>query len=223
MNTSELQIARKMRAAFNITKQRCYNPSCRDYKYYGGRGITICERWLADFQNFLDDMGLRPDGMTLERKDVNGPYSPENCVWATRKEQTENRRDTLTLTVDGVTKTLNEWSAETGISYGTLKARKQRLGYSDSECLAKSVKPGEKLATKEYKPRKKPDMSRVKRGFESKAMKFTKEQVEAIIHAWKTDPFENFSSLAKKYNCSISTISNMCQSKGPYAKINNPD
>lgn len=74
-------------------KARCTNEKHVAYAEYGGRGIKICTRWLNDFGSFLVDMGERPDGMTLDRKNTNGDYMPENCRWATASQQQRNRRD----------------------------------------------------------------------------------------------------------------------------------
>lgn len=78
--------------SWNAMLARCYKPSCNGYHNYGGRGITVCASWREDFVNFVADMGERPDGMTLDRIDVDGNYEPANCRWATKSEQRRNVR-----------------------------------------------------------------------------------------------------------------------------------
>lgn len=73
---------------------RCTNPMAAHFEHYGGRGIQVCERWL-DVRNFFEDMGLAPDGYSIERKDVNGNYEPSNCCWIPKKDQSKNRRNCL--------------------------------------------------------------------------------------------------------------------------------
>lgn len=112
--------------------RRCTQPTHPSYHNYGKRGIRVCDEW-RDFVKFLADMGDRPSGMTLERRDSNANYSKENCRWATHKEQSNNRRNNHLLTVGGVTKTVEQWAETVGIKSGTIS---QRLCYGWSEARA---------------------------------------------------------------------------------------
>lgn len=103
-------------------RQRCLNPRSQYYSRYGGRGITVCDRW-RDFGNFLADMGERPEGLTLERVDNNKGYSKENCRWATRRDQARNRCDTVLVTCRGETMCLTDWASRLGVHRDTIKSR----------------------------------------------------------------------------------------------------
>lgn len=81
-------------------RKRCENKKSIGFKHYGGRGIKVCERWQK-FENFFEDMGECPNGMSIERIDVNGNYEPSNCKWATNAEQGLNKRNSLKLVVNG--------------------------------------------------------------------------------------------------------------------------
>lgn len=115
---------RRLLWVWSDMKGRCLNPNHRQYKDYGGRGITVCDRWMA-FANFLADMAPRPAGLMLDRKDNDGPYSPENCRWATRKEQNSNRRNCIYIEdVDGKV-TLREYCRRRELAYRPIVKRIQ--------------------------------------------------------------------------------------------------
>lgn len=114
---------------------RCTNPNRREYKWYGGAGISLDPRWLK-FENFLADMGEAPTDKSIDRKDPRGDYCKTNCYWATDTEQSLTRTDNHLITIQGQTKPLTMWAREAGIKVGTLKSR-VRLGWV-SERLLKS-------------------------------------------------------------------------------------
>lgn len=113
--------------------RRCTDSSHRTFKHYGGRGIKVCERWRT-FENFYADMGDPPDGLTLERKDVNGDYCPENCVWASQKTQTRNQRRTLMANINGEKKSVRDWCDMLGLNSGSVTSRIQR-GWSAEKAI----------------------------------------------------------------------------------------
>ena len=105
--------------------QRCNNPAAHRWPLYGGRGITVCEKWKS-FEGFFEDMGDPPEGMSLDRIDVNGNYEPSNCRWATQKEQTRNMRRTRYVQIGGETKPLAEWCERLGVPYSMARDRLNR-------------------------------------------------------------------------------------------------
>lgn len=116
-------------------KRRCYNTRNSEYHNYGGRGITVCQRWLDAFVNFFEDMGPKPFAeATIDRKDGNGNYEKENCRWATKLEQGQNTSKARNLTYNGETYGLREWARRIGITHGTLSARLAR-GWSLEKAL----------------------------------------------------------------------------------------
>jgi hypothetical protein len=112
--------------SWKAMRTRCKNPSTPAYKNYGGRGITVCERWLK-FENFLADMGERQQGHSLERKDNNKGYRPDNCVWATPLEQGLNTRTTRRITWQGTTMSMSEWAKYAGHHPAWLHKRLARM------------------------------------------------------------------------------------------------
>lgn len=115
-------------------RSRCTNPNRQHYHVYGGRGISVCDRW-QDFNLFIEDMyPTFEEGLTLDRIDVNGNYCPENCRWANIEEQSNNKRDSLKLLFEGEYYTEAQLSRKTGVSRTTIQQRR-RNGYSVDEMV----------------------------------------------------------------------------------------
>lgn len=122
--------------SWRAMRDRCTRPLHTHFRDYGGRGITVCERWSTSFDAFFADMGERPPGTSLERIDNSRGYEPDNCRWATSLEQRANTRANHVLTLDGETHHLAEWSRRTGIDRGTIASRLRR-GWTVAEALTR--------------------------------------------------------------------------------------
>lgn len=123
---------------------RCHNPSNIGFKHYGGMGIYVCDRWRESFYNFITDMGCPPKGMTIERKDNDGPYCLENCKWETRLNQAKNKRNCVSIEIGGEIKIESEWERFFGVKCGFMR-RRRYAGKSvekileDIKCLHQSL------------------------------------------------------------------------------------
>lgn len=120
-------------------KKRCHNPTTLAWDNYGGRGITVCDRWKNSFENFLKDMGTRPKGKHIDRKRNNEGYSPENCHWVTPKQNHRNKRNNRIICFNSESRTMAEWSEITGIKIGTIWMRLE-LGWPEEAALFKPLR-----------------------------------------------------------------------------------
>lgn len=127
----------KEHSIWTSMKTRCFNPRNKHFKFYGKLGVTVCERWL-DFAKFFEDMGECPQGLTLERNDPTGDYSPENCRWATASEQACNKRNSIWLDFGGRYLPLKLWAERLQICYGTLYTRFKE-GWDVERILTKPI------------------------------------------------------------------------------------
>lgn len=121
-------------------KQRCLNKNNPEYRNYGGRGVTVCKRWMK-FENFLSDMGERPAGKSIDRINNNLGYSPKNCKWSTSLEQARNKRSNTIVKFNGETKVITDWEKELGLGRELVRARLKR-GWTVYEALKTSAKMG---------------------------------------------------------------------------------
>lgn len=127
---------------WSAMKDRCINEHNQAYKNYGGRGITVCDEWLHNFQSFYDwsmEHGYTDD-LTIDRIDVNGNYCPENCRWITRDEQQRNKRNNRYIEYNGEIKTIAEWAKIAGIERSVLRGRIDR-GWTIEKALTTLVNP----------------------------------------------------------------------------------
>lgn len=122
-------------------KRRCYTPSVRDYKNYGERGIKMCDDWKNSFEAFMlwSIQSGYSDGLTIERKDMNGDYCPENCTWIPFQEQQKNRRFCRFITYKGETKTLTDWCKALNLPYKQIHNRMFKLGWSFERAVSEPV------------------------------------------------------------------------------------
>ena len=123
-------------------KQRCYDKNYHSYNDYGGRGVGVCVEWMDNFESFRTWAMLHgyADNLSIDRKDVNGSYSPDNCRWATEKQQNNNQRSNVFYVLNGESKTLSEWADIYGIDYFFLWQRITRAGMSLDEALTRPVR-----------------------------------------------------------------------------------
>jgi hypothetical protein len=138
---------KRIKAILNGMKTRCNNPNAKDYKNYGGRGVQVCSEWSNDTSSFVKwslENGYT-DELTIDRIDVNGNYEPSNCRWITMKEQSNNRTTSRFVTINGVTKTMQEWSDESGVPKNTILQR-IKMGWEGTKLIEPAQ--GEMLTVK---------------------------------------------------------------------------
>lgn len=119
-------------------KNRCTNKNSQDYKYYGERGISVCERW-NDYSLFVEDMGHRPDGLELDRIDNNKNYCKENCRWANRTQQMRNQKRSVMVEYNGESLNMSDLADRLGINRYTFKSRICYLGWSVEDAISKPI------------------------------------------------------------------------------------
>lgn len=131
-------------ATWSALKDRCKNPKAQNYKNYGGRGIRVCKEWES-FENFLRDMGEKPNGMSIDRIDVNGNYEAGNCRWATCREQARNQRNKVLYEAFGKRQLLVDWASESGLSLATIFKRIKR-GWAVEKAVSFGAKTPQQMA-----------------------------------------------------------------------------
>lgn len=138
---------------WNGMKFRCYNNNSESYKYYGARGIGVCDEWKDNPENFMNwsiENGYE-EGLTIDRIDVNKDYSPDNCRWISKGEQAKNRRMNYSIEYNGETKTLQEWCNELNLNYKRVHNRMVKLGWSFEKAIKTPVNKNKRNMEARYK------------------------------------------------------------------------
>jgi hypothetical protein len=147
-----MEISKRLLGVWRAMHNRCYNKSQASYVNYGGRGIAVDACWHGSegFKRFLSDMGPCPEGGTIERINNDGNYGPSNCRWATRAEQSRNRRNNRFLTANGQTKTLKDWANQLGCNSAAILYRLKK-GMPEQEAVTMPIpeRPNSKLEAKD--------------------------------------------------------------------------
>lgn len=182
-------------------KKRCFYSKHKDFKDYGGRGITVCQRWLDSFEAFLEDMGRKPSPEhSLDRKDVNGNYEPSNCRWATDIEQARNTRATVFIDFRGEKMSLMAACELAGLPWQTVR---QRLGLGW---------PVDRALNQPVQVRKKPRRELVLKGERNGMAKLTAAQVKEIRIAYASKATTH-SAIASEYGISRSSVGQIISGK----------
>jgi hypothetical protein len=181
-------------------KNRCYREKDERYKDYGGRGIKVCDRWRGPegLQNFIEDMGERPEGTQIDRVDNDGDYTPENCRWATVTENARHKRNTNYVTYKGETRNLSEWAEITGIPYKTLWARLFAQGWSVEDALTIGVEDSANYIT--YKG----ETKRITHWAEKLSVSYVALYARIMTYGWDvekafTTPFKEYDEKGVTY------------------------
>lgn len=117
--------------------RRCYDPRFKEYRNYGARGISVCDRWRTSFEAFSEDMSPRPNGLSIDRINNDGNYEPGNCRWATRTQQNRNTRANHVVQFDGARKSIAEWADELGVPAKRIRARINTSGWDATAALTR--------------------------------------------------------------------------------------
>jgi hypothetical protein len=188
---------------------RCYRKSQPDYDSYGGRGITVCDRWRNSYKDFLADMGERPEGTSIDRLNTNGNYEPCNCKWSTAEEQQNNKRNSIKIPYNDELISVKDFSLATGIPETTIRNRIFQKVPLDKLNVIQPKQPV--IKTKRIYQR---DIER------DVAREKSRIRKENIINSFLSDRSQTYKTIADLYGVNINTVRNYLMEAGLYERRN---